>query len=226
MNRYEEEYLEDIPEVNPYLGSNIKVLREEARLKEQDLAEALSVSVEEIKSFEKGTKVPTKDQVLKILPLLRIGHYDIMTRNILEERNNALKAMRNSKERNNYNWYFGDRSVVILNILYLILIPLVFLILAFPLRSFVSFINFYIGEYAIISKETPILQAYTVVSFISGVLIVINFLKSINYVFRLWHIIWLSLLLTICVFIGLIGTIPYYIYIVVRLIVLRGRNHL
>lgn len=226
MNRYEDEYLDEIPEENPHLGSNIKVLREEARLKEIDLANALGVSVEDIKNVEKGNLKLSTDQVEKLLPLLRIGLYDIMTRDILSERNEADKKMRRGKERSNYNWYYGNKNVVLINIIYIILIPAVYLLLAFPLRPLISGITFYIGEFCFVSKEVPFLQAYVVVSFISGILIFIKILQRINYQFRLWHLLWFTALISICIIIGVIGTIPYYIYVVVRLIILRGKNHL
>ena len=226
MNRYEEEYLENIPENNPFLGSNIRVLRIEARLKEKDLADSLNVTVDVIKSWEKGLTVPSTEQLLKMLPLLRIGHYDIMTRNIQEERDNAEKAIRKSKDRNNYNWYYGDRSVVALNIIYLILIPLLFILLAYPLSFFTNFIYISFGDIVLIGPDTPLLRAYAVVAFTSGVLIVVKFLKRIRYHFQIWHLFWIAPLLAVVMIIGIIGTVPYYIYIIVRLIVLRGRNHL
>lgn len=226
MNRYEDEYLDEIPLDNPFLGSNIKVLRIEARLKEIDLAKALNVTVEDVKSWEKGLTVPSTDQVIKMLPLLRIGHYDIMTRNIQEERDNADKALRKSKDRKNYNWYYGDKNSVLLDILYLVLVPALFLLFLFPLRSLAKFLIINIGEFVLVGPNAPIIQAYVIVAFISGVLMAISILKRVRYQFQVWHLFWLAPAFAVVTLIGVIGTIPYYIYIIIRLIVLRGRNHL
>lgn len=225
MNRYEEELYEDIPEVNPYISTNIKQLRLEARLKEKDLALAIGVEEETIKDWEKGKSIPSRIEIEKMLPHLRIGLYDIMTRDILTERNNAEKKMLKSKDRSNYNWYYGDRKKVLLDIIYLIAFPSLFLLCAFPLQGLMSTIYMFTDIYTLLGDVSPYLVAYVITSLISGILISIKLVIYYRFQFQWWHIFWISLLFIIVEIIGIIGTIPYYIYILIRLIVLKGRNH-
>ena len=105
-----------------YLPSNIKVLREEARLSVEEFAKRANVSVETVIGWEKGTiKVYTKDLIV-ICPILRISEEDIRERDIKQERLDAYDRMKHGLNRRNFNWYYGSRSKVIFYLLPLILI--------------------------------------------------------------------------------------------------------
>ena len=67
MNRYYDEEEYNIPGSNPCLYSNIKVLREEARLTIEDLAEKMEVSSEVIKLWESNKAVPSYYEIEKLL---------------------------------------------------------------------------------------------------------------------------------------------------------------
>ena len=225
MNRYEEDLYEDIPEVNPHLSTNIKQLRIEARLKEKDLAEKIGVEEQTIKDWEKGKIIPTTQEIEKMLPILRISLYDIMSRDILSERNNAEKKMLKSKDRSNYNWYYGDRRKVLLDIIYLITFPILFLVFAFPLKEIIKPIYIYTDIYTLLGDTSSFIMAYVITSLLSGILISIKLVSYYRIQFQWWHIFWISLLFIVVEIIGIIGTVPYYIYILIRLIILKGRNH-
>jgi transcriptional regulator with XRE-family HTH domain len=111
-------------EENMYLASNIKILREEARLTIAEFAAKANVSVDTVIGWEKGTiKVYTKD-LLVICPILRISEEDIRTRDIKSEREDAYKRMKSKGSRKNFDWYYGSTSKVIYYLLPIILIPL------------------------------------------------------------------------------------------------------
>ena len=110
------------------LPSNIKVLREEARLTIEQFAQQANVSVETVIGWEKGTiKVYTKD-LLVICPILRISEEDIRERDIRQERLDAYERMKHGTSRKNFDWYYGSRSKVVYYLLPIILIPIAALI--------------------------------------------------------------------------------------------------
>lgn len=100
MNRYkyEEDFSEEvIPKENLHLGSNIKQLRIEKRLSIVDIANKVEVEEEVVKKWESGEQIPTEEQVKKLLPILKISYYDIMTRDIVAERNATTIQMKKVK---------------------------------------------------------------------------------------------------------------------------------
>ncbi len=224
MNRYEDEEELEIPSENPHLSTNIRQLRTERRLSIEEFSDQLNVDVETVKAWEKGTLVPTPAQINSMLPILKIGLYDMMTRDILGERNQTTIQMKKSKDRGNYDWFYGSRKKVIISLVYIIITPLIFFV-AFLLNK----------DAGIFNEETlevepvlwvRILCSYRPCAIISGIIIAINFFMRIHYRFQIWHIFLIEFLFIAIIIVGLIGAIPYYIYTIVMLIMKRGKNHL
>lgn len=226
MNRYEE-FLEelDIPKENPYLGSNIKQLRIEQRLTIKEFSEKVDISLKTIKDIESNIYIPSFQEVEKMIQVLRISHYDIMTRNIVEERKSAENKIRHSKERKNYDWYYGSVKKIVLDIIFIIGVPVLFLIGLFIVYPIIK--NSYVDStlYNILGENIKYLIAYLFSSVITGIVITIKGLIKFNYHFVWWHIFYFSIIMTIVEVIGFLLTIPYYIYIIINLIIKKGRNH-
>ena len=110
------------------IHSNIKVLRTEARLSQEEFAEKLGVDVETVKLWEKGKLDPTSSQITKMCPILRIHEEDFLERDIEAERNDAGRRMKQKGSRETYNWYYGKKSTMAFYISYLIIIPVVALL--------------------------------------------------------------------------------------------------
>lgn len=226
MNRYDE-IVDDslVPSANPHLGSNIHILREEGRMSINELAEKVEMEPNYLREIEKGKIVPKTNEIKKLLPYLRISYYDIMTRDIYEERKDADKKLRGSSERRNYNWYYGSKKVVVLSLVYLISVPCLYLFGLFVLYPLVKYIYIDTIIYKQLGDNFRYIFAYFPCAIISGIIIVIKFLITHNYHFSWWHIFILSLAITITEALGIILTIPYYIYTIVSLIIKKGRNH-
>lgn len=225
--RYEEELDESqIPTVNPKLFSNIKQLRIEKRLSTKDLADLMNVDEAKVIAWEKNKAVPDTAQIKQMVNYLKISYVDMMTRDILAERVEAERKIKRSKDRANYNWYYGSRKRIILYLIYLTCVPGIFLITAFLFGNMINDRFQYSFLYATLGEATKYVIAYSACSIISGVIITIRFFSRIHYHFQLWHLFWITTLFWLVFVVGLLATIPYYIYIVVMLIVKRGRNHL
>lgn len=52
------------------INTNIKVLREEARLSVEEFAEKMNVSKETVVNWEKGKQDPTNEQIEQMCPIL------------------------------------------------------------------------------------------------------------------------------------------------------------
>ena len=89
------------------IHTNIRVLREEARLSQEEFAEQLNVDVQTVKLWEKGKIDPSDDEITKMCPILRIHKEDFLERDILAERTNANSKMKRGQHRSNYDWYYG-----------------------------------------------------------------------------------------------------------------------
>lgn len=226
MNRYDEDYDElEIPSSNPAIGTNIRQLREEKRLTQKSFSEMIDIPLEELQGIEKGTIIPNEILIKKMLPILRISYYDIMTRDILKERNETTVAMKKSSSRGSYDWYYGSRKKVLLDILYLVGVPLVFVLTFLLLKPYQDYINSQ-SEEIIFTDASRIIFAYLACSAISGVIFTINMAGKYHYHFQLWHLFWITTLFWLVLIAGAIITVPYYIYTIIMLIVKRGKNHL
>ena len=209
-----------------YISSNIKVLRQEARLSFEDLSLITSIEVEKLKMFEKGKIIPTLEEVRLLCKPLRISFDDIIERDILQERNDAGKRMRKSADRNNYNWYLGNRKVFALYLIYFILVILGLAILS--IASKVTNIDFFlIKENNIILPTTwieAVLSSYIVMSYPVGVCFLVWLLIKIRYRFVWWHIFWLSFVISLIPVAGVIVMLPSIGYSFYKSIIKRGKN--
>ena len=110
------------------IHTNIRVLREEARLSQEEFAEQLNVDVQTVKLWEKGKIDPSDDEITKMCPILRIHKEDFLERDILAERTNANSKMKRGQHRSNYDWYYGNRLNMAFYVSYLILIPIIMIV--------------------------------------------------------------------------------------------------
>lgn len=110
------------------IHTNIRVLREEARLSQEEFAEQLNVDVQTVKLWEKGKIDPSDDEITKMCPILRIHKEDFLERDILAERTNANNKMKRGQHRSNYDWYYGNRLNMAFYVSYLILIPIIMIV--------------------------------------------------------------------------------------------------
>lgn len=215
-----------------YLPSNIKVLREEARLSIEEFAKRANVSVETAIGWEKGTiKVYTKD-LLVICPILRISEEDIKERNILKERQDAYERMKHGTSRKNFDWYYGDKKKVIYYLLPIILVPLVALfayLFSLSMASYYQELNeLWIAE----GNSAPnLLYEYYFIIYplVAGcmcslVFMVIELIRKFRQYLKWWYFAIAISFSTELLFIAGIASIPFYIYCIYQVFVLKGKN--
>lgn len=217
-----------------FLHTNIKVLREEARLTIADFASAMEVDLETAKRWEKGKVVPSNQEIQKMCPLLRISYEDMLERDILSERREAGSMMKKSHNRQTYNWYYGDTKKIAFYLVYLVLIPslvvlgyfgqkIVFDIEPDMIRTI--FLPYFSIE--VINKNITLLMwlhSYYLISFVAGVMITVKLAIRIRYRFQWWHIFWYTVIIFIIEIGGLLLMIPYWGYSFYKAIIKRGKN--
>ena len=205
------------------IHTNIKVLREEARLTQQELAEKINVSEETVALWEKGKLDPTSEQIRKMCPILRIHEEDFLERDILAERTDAGNRMKKGKDRSSYNWYLGNRLSMTFYISYLIIIPIVGILVGAITKSLVE-------EAAkqmdlIINTTLPaIVYAVIAMGFVSAIYIYIFLFKRGILHFRWWYIFWISFISIFSILIGSIATPFLYGYAFYKGVIRKGKN--
>lgn len=210
-----------------FIATNIKVLREEARLTFEELSEITEIEVERLKGFEKGKIVPTEIEVEILCKPLRIHYEDIIERDILSERNDAGRRMKKGADRKNYNWYLGDRKILAIYLTYL-LVAIIGLV-GITFLSKLTDIDLIIK-----SIETEQLMpttyfeafatAYILMSFPAGVAFIVWLLIKLRYRFAWWHIFWLSFVISLIPIIGALTILPGIGYSFYKSIIKRGKN--
>ncbi len=207
------------------IHSNIKVLRTEARLSQEEFAEKMGVDVETVKLWEKGKLDPTGTQITKMCPILRIHEEDFLERDIEAERNDAGRRMKKGETRATYNWYYGKKSTMAFYVSYLIILPVVTL-----------FIYFASGEVLKLIFETPVEYSADIVSiyqgmytfiasgFVSSIYVIIYLFKNGIIRFRYWYIFIIGTLISIMVVVCGIATIGLYVYAFYKGIIKKGKN--
>lgn len=209
----------------PYISTNIRVLREEARLSKEEFAEKMGVDVETVSLWEKGKLEPTEKQIANMCPILRIHVEDFLERDILSERNDAGKRMKRGNSRSSYNWYFGSRAKMAYYISYLILIPVVFiLVYALSKYALTQLQQNYPEVITFSISFRSIIYASFVDGFISGVYIFVYVFKNRIIAFKWWFIFWVSPIIAIGTMIGLISTPVIYVYAFYKGIIRKGKN--
>lgn len=209
----------------PYISTNIKILREEARLSKEEFAEKMGVSVETVNLWEKGKLEPTDKEIEKMCPMLRIHIEDFLERDILSERNDAGRRMKKGSSRNNYNWYFGSRLQMAYYVSYLVIIPIVFISIFLLSKNTLTELQQEYPEFITgsINFQASIYASF-VVGFISGIYIFVYLFRSRIIVFKWWFVFWISAIISIMTVIGLITTPIIYVYAFYKGIIRKGKN--
>lgn len=213
------------------IHSNIKVLREEARISQQEFADALGVDVKTVKSWENGKLEPTNEEIQQMCPLLRIHYEDLIERDILAERINAGKEMKKNGNRSTYDWYYGNRLTFAFYLSYIIIIPVVFLFLFLIIGKLY---DAQLSQLPVQAQEAmtmpskqflQIVLSAEVCGFISAIYLLIYLFKKGIIKFQWWMIfiafITFSILTFICTFL-----VPvFYIFAIYKGLIRKGKNH-
>ncbi len=211
-----------------FLGSNIKLLREEARLSIEEFAERAGVSVETVKAWENGTLRPYTKELMVICPILRIHEDDLLERNLVEERQSAYKRMKHGSDRKNFDWYYGSRSKLIFYLLPVILIPVIFILSFLIFTPIMEETKIYLNanglEIPFDIEYMNIIWAYIASSICGGVFMIIELIKRYRQYIRPWYII-LAISFSMIVFTVIcLALLPFYGYCVYQVFVKRGKN--
>ena len=209
------------------IHTNIRVLREEARLSQEEFADQLNVDVQTVKLWEKGKINPSDEQITKMCPILRIHKEDFLERDILAERTNANNKMKRGKHRSNYDWYYGNRLNMAFYVSYLIIIPIIMSI------TFIFVGNIYdlsleqemierISSYKIIYQ---IVYMFLSGGFISSIYVLIYIFKKGILRFQWWFIFWISFAVSILTIICGILLLALYGYAFYKGVIKKGKNH-
>ena len=207
------------------LGSNIKLLREEARLTRAELAEKVGISEQVLTDIEKGLARPSDRLLEKMCVYLRISVEDIKTRDIVAEREEAFKNMKKSKSRGDYNWYLGSKSKLAFYISYLIVIPVTFLLFLFLFLLPTKEIMAELYEISI-EQATALcyLYAYLFAAFPTAVYLIIFIFKNFKIRFSWWMIFLIQFILPIFMIGAVLSVIPGLIYSIYQVFIKKGKN--
>ncbi|MCM1260935.1 MAG: helix-turn-helix domain-containing protein [Prevotella sp.] len=205
------------------IHTNIKVLREEARLTQQEFAEKLNVSEETVALWEKGKLDPTSEQIRKMCPILRIHEEDFLERDILAERTDAGNRMKKGKDRSSYNWYLGNRLSMTFYISYLIIIPIVGILVGAITKSLAEETAKQM-DFIVNTTLPAIVYAIIAMGFISAIYIYIFLFKRGILHFRWWYIFWISFISIFSILIGSIATPFLYGYAFYKGVIRKGKN--
>lgn len=206
------------------LSSNLKLLREESRLSIDELAYKVDVSASDIDAFEKGTKIPNAQTLVKLCEVLRVPYEDVMDRDLTEERKLATQEMKKLYKQSSsgeLDWYYGNKKDKLLFILYMIYFVLGLVISGLALWFIISNLNFEVLQEYYPEAELPLIKAQMIVNAVSwvgsvfglgaGVFIIIDYFKSHTFVFKWWYIFFISLIFTIISIGGLVLSIPFFV---------------
>ncbi len=212
------------------LSDNIKLLREEAYLSKEDIAYDMHIDKELVDSWENGTIVPDEDELSELCKLIHIHPEDILSRNLVEERGNADKAMRKNS-RKDFNWYYGSRSTWTTFIVMAIVVPVVFLLVYFIGKPILTpYVLYQLQEQTasflmrLLKTNYILIYSYAICSFICGVFMLVLYFKSHTFRFQWWYIFFIEFIIAIFVIGSLVLFIPCYIYILYQAIWKRGKN--
>lgn len=207
------------------LGDNIKLLREEARLSRAELAEKVGISEQVLTDIEKGLARPSDRLLEKMCVYLRISLEDIKTRDIVSERQEALKNMKKDKTRGDYNWYLGSKTKMAFYISYLIIIPATFLLTLFcfllPQKEVMMELFEWTEQQAMLGCFT---YAYLFCAFPTLVYLIIFVFKNIKIRLQWWMIFLVQFIIGLAGAAAVIAVIPGIVYSLYQVIVKRGKN--
>lgn len=215
------------------LASNIKVLREEARLSQIEFAARAGVDLETVQAWETGAKRPLTKDLMIICPILRIHEEDILERDILAERIEANKKLKQSKVRNDYDWYYGSRKKILFYALAIVLIVLASLLTYLYVTNFGYFdtmINELIAEGVSLNEISITLRYYYIwypalaASVVTLIFIGIELSKRVRIRWNPWYVLFIIPMISFGVMLGTLIVVPYIFYALYMLIIKRGKN--
>ncbi|MBR2891911.1 MAG: hypothetical protein IKC22_06030 [Bacilli bacterium] len=213
------------------ISINLKLLRNEAGLSFEELSEKTGINVILLEAFETEKCAPNEYQLEVLCKVLKIPSDEIGERNLVLERKQATNMMKSRENRNNYNWYFGNKKKFIFYLSYIIYFVLaVSLLSLYYIHKFEGVTLELLRQEWITTSAFPFpvyvfLFYYTHMSFgISlfglgvGVFMVIDYFTKHTFYFRWWYIFWISFFITCLEIIGILGSIPYLIYVIIKII--------
>ena len=208
------------------IHSNIKVLRTEARLSQEEFAEKLGLNVETVKLWEKGKLDPTSSQITKMCPILRIHEEDFLERDIEAERNDAGRRMKQKGSRETYNWYYGKKSTMAFYVSYLIILPIVavltFIMVGNLLNEFLELSNIEDPSSFVLMYQA--IYTFSACGIVSSIYVIIYLFKNRIIRFRYWYIFIIGTLISIMVVVCGLTTIGLYGYAFYKGIIKKGKN--
>lgn len=207
------------------IHTNIKVLRTEARLTQEEFAEKIGVSTETVVLWEKGKLDPTEKEITLMCPVLRIHEEDFLERDILAERNDAGRRMKQGSTRTTYNWYYGNRTTMAFYISYLILLPVVMVLTYFVMNGILHEIHSMVSmDYSRYIKIYTIVYTIASGGVVTSVYLLIYLFKNRIIRFRYWYIFIIGTLISILIVVSSIAMIPLYGYAFYKGVIKKGKN--
>lgn len=210
------------------LSKNLKLLRKESYLSFEEIVEKIGVTEEEFIEWEEGISEPDDDTLELACQVLKMPYEDIRERDLTLEREDALKQMKGSESRKNYDWYFGSKSVKLFHIGYIAYFVLGLAITIFiwikmiPSDEMVNeLLEYNIGmTFEQLKLEIMLgnfVSCFSVFAGGAGIFIAIWYFKRHTFRFSFWYILWFGVLLTVFVIISAIACIPFFVYSIIQL---------
>ena len=217
------------------LANNLKLLRKEANLSLEELSEKTGISANILEGFETDQFIPNDYQLEVLCHVLLMPFEDIKTRDLETERRNATSMMKEKGNRNNYNWYFGNKRNFILFLSYIIFFIIAMTVVGIMIyltcisKTFTTNWQLLKTDMDQIDKITlffnlmryifqNIYIVLTAIGVIDVVFFCLHYFAYHTFTFRIWYIFLFSFFLAMLPFIGLIGSWIMFIYYLVRLI--------
>lgn len=216
-----------------YTAKNLKVLRNEANLSFSELEELTGIDEEILREFENGRLTPSYSQLVTLCRVLKMPVEDIDVRDLEEERRIATAQMK-KHSRNDYNWYFGDRKRLLFLIGYIVYFCLGIGILG--LIYYYKFSNldlemmyyeyqqyYYMPSFEQFAFEyiySEVINSLYVFGLGAAIFMVVDYYSRHTFVFHWYLLFFLGMIITLAQIIGLLGSIPFLV-IVIRRIILK-----
>ena len=213
------------------IASNLKLLREEASLTIEELSEKTGINISLIEGFENNKYVPNEYQLEILCKILKMPADEIGERDLVLERKTATTKMRSKANRENFNWYFGDKKRFMFYLGYVMYF--LFGISILILYYLHKFEGLTMDSLRIFWMQTSSLSfpGFVIQFFIShtriglsifgigvSIFILLDYFSRHTFVFQIWYLFWLTTIILLLQLIGIFGSIPYFIYVICRLI--------
>lgn len=217
------------------LSKNLKLLRKESYLSFEEIVEKIGCTEEEFIEWEEGVTEPDEYTLEKICQVLRMPYEDIRERDLSLEREAALKQMKGSASRKNYDWYFGSKTEKLFHLGYILyfVIGLSIALLVWkkmmPTDEVINKLLEYNWELTFEQLKIQIIIE-RLVSCLSvfvggaGIFIIIWYFKRHTFKFSIWYIFWFSLILAVFLIISAVACIPFFVYSIIKLFPKNKKN--